>query len=419
MGRLSRLAGLGVRAGVGLVRGRAGGEGAAKQAAEVLGTLRGLAAKMGQMASYVDGVVPEGQREAYEKALAALRDRAPTSSFPEVKAALEEELGAPLTELFASFDETPLASASMAQVHKAVLPDGRAVAVKVQHPGIARAVESDLANVGLLTSLGGALGGGRFEPGALLDVVRARFREELDYTLEAKNLLHFTRVHDGDHGVRLPALVPERSTGRVLTTSLVTGLSFEQAVAAPEALRGQWCEVLWRFVFRGNLVGGLFNADPHPGNYVFHEDGTVTFLDFGCCQPIEARRVKAARALHRAAVTGDEALFQERAHAMLGTPPGRLRAPLGAYMRLCFEPLFAPPYRITRTYAARLMEDFRAISRAALTTPKDEFLTMPPDMLFMNRLQFGFYSVLARLDAEVDYVASERIILDALSAEGG
>ena len=156
LGRLVKMAGVGARTGASLLLSR-DGEGAAQQAAEVLGTLRGLAAKAGQMVSYEDGLVPETHRASYETALRTLRTAAPTSSPAAIRAVVEEDLGAPIGELFARWEEEPFASASIGQVHRATLLDGRDVAVKVQHPGIARAVESDLENASVLQGIVGAL----------------------------------------------------------------------------------------------------------------------------------------------------------------------------------------------------------------------------------------------------------------------
>src|SRR5262245_38243977 len=152
IGRVARLASLGARTGASLLVSRTG-QGAAEHAAEVLGTLRGLAAKVGQMASYVDGVVPEAHRAAYESALRKLRDAAPTSSIAAIRTLVENELGAPIDRLFSEWSDEPFASASIGQVHRARLEDGRAVAVKVQHPGIDRAVESDLTNADVLRAM--------------------------------------------------------------------------------------------------------------------------------------------------------------------------------------------------------------------------------------------------------------------------
>jgi len=384
------------------------GHGGAKHAAEVLGTLRGLAAKVGQMASYVDGIVPEGQRDAYEASMKALLAAAPKSSAAQVRARVEEELGAPVDRLFARWDDDPIASASIGQVHAAALADGREVAVKVQHPGIARAVESDLANAGFLEGLAGAMGGQRLEAKKIFAVVRQRFREELDYRLEARRLGRFAVLHQGDPKVRVPALVPSHSTERVLTTELARGATFDEACAAAVDERRHWARTLWRFVFKGTLVGGMLNADPHPGNYVFHPAGAVTFLDYGCIQELDPQRQARARGVHRAALAGDEDAFGRAVREMVASKPGRLEDMAVAYTRRCFEPLFASPYRITRAYAASLVDGMRDMGSAAFKAKDDEFFTMPADMLFTNRLQFGFYSVLARLDVDADYASVER-----------
>ncbi len=410
LSRFARLAATGVRTGAGLVLDRDGSN-TAKRAAEALGTLRGLAAKIGQMASYVDGVVPEEHRQAYETALSTLRAQAPTSSRASIHAAVREELGAPVGELFAEWDDVPLASASIGQVHRARLHDGREVAVKVQHPGIRRAVESDLASASVLETLASLGVGRRFETGEVLAVIKARFREELDYELEADRIGKFAAVHAGDPTIRIPALVASRSGKGVLTTELVRGLTFEEACAASEDERRAWAETLWRFVFKGNLLGGHFNADPHPGNYIFHEDGNVTFLDFGCVQAIEPVRQRAVRALHRAAVRREEATFRGCVRAVIGSRPGGLEEKAIDYTRRCFIPLFDSPHRITRPYAASLMDEMKSLALDARTADAGEFFTMPPDMVFINRLQFGFYSVLARLDVAVDYSAVEEAFL--------
>ena len=222
IGRLARLAALGARTGVSAIVGAE--KTAAERAADVLGTMRGLAAKVGQMGSYVDGLVPEDKREAYETSLKVLRAQAPRSSTAEIRSLVESELGAPLDRLFASWEDVPIASASIGQVHRATTTDGHAVAVKVQHPGVDAAVEADLGNAGVLEAIGGALGGRRFDSKAFFEVVAARFREELDYTLEAERLRAFAAVHAGDPTVHVPAVHDALSSRRVLTTELVTGL---------------------------------------------------------------------------------------------------------------------------------------------------------------------------------------------------
>jgi predicted unusual protein kinase regulating ubiquinone biosynthesis (AarF/ABC1/UbiB family) len=164
-------------------------------------------------------------------------------------------------------------------------------------------------------------------------------------------------------------------------------------------------------VFKGNLVGGIFNADPHPGNYLFADDGVVSFLDFGCCEPITGERQQHARGLHLAALERDEAEFRKYAALLLHTKGGEWEELSCGYSRLCFEPIFASPFRITRPFAASLVHRLKDIGKKARSLPKNEHIPIPRGMVFMNRLQFGFYSVLARLDVEVDYAEVERRFL--------
>lgn len=423
LGRLARLAGAGLRAGVSMVS-DSEGEAAAKHAAEVFGTLRGLAAKVGQMASYVDGVVPEGQRAAYETAMKGLRAAAPTSSFVEIKRQIEEELRGPLDELFVRFDETPIASASIGQVHRASIAPERGgrdeaieVAVKVQHPGIVKAIDSDLANAGMLQMVLGSMVGKKFKTKEQLEMVRQRFREELDYGLEAERLRMFARFHEGDDTIAIPRVHGHRSSMRVLTSDFMHGAPFDDACAADPRDRRLWAEAMWRFVYKGNLVHQHFNADPHPGNYLFR-DGSVVFLDFGCVQPIPDQNIRWARVMHKAAQDRDESAFANGFMQLLQARPGRLSKIAVAYTRLCFEPLWHRPYRITRPYVVSIVERTKEMALEARKVDEDEFFAMPEDMLFVNRLQFGFYSVLARLDVEADYSGVERAfwpLVDAMS----
>jgi len=410
LGRMARLAALGVRTGAGMVLGRSD-EAAADQAAAVLGNLRGLAAKLGQMASYVDGLVPESKRDTFEASLKVLRAQAPRSKPDEIRALVEEQLGAPIDRLFDEWDDAPIASASIGQVHRA-RHEGLEVAVKVQHPGVRKAIESDLSSASVLEGLGAMVGTRRFDSKIHLAVLKERFREELDYVLEAERLSAFARLHEGDPTIRIPRLVKERSAKSVLTTQMMYGASLEEIVTKPAETRRSYAETLWRYVFKGNLVGGMFNADPHPGNYLFQDDGSIAFLDYGCVQVIPQKRHEHARALHRAALVGDEKEFETCVSHLLDAKPGELERLARGYSRKCFEPLFGSPYRVTRAYAASLVEAMKAMAMSARKLPDDQVFTMPAEMLFMNRLQFGFYSVLARLDVEVDYARVERSFMD-------
>ena len=412
------LAKVGARAGASWAASR-GVDAAAKRSAEVLGNLRGLAAKIGQTASYVDGLIPPEQRETYEKALKTLQKATPASSYESVSKIIEQDLGASVSELFLQFEETPSASASIGQVHRATLPDGTRVAVKVQHEGIDEAVESDLKNIGMLEGVISLAGPRGLEAKPIFEEVIRRFRAELDYRAEARQQQAFREFHSGDELIRLPAVFNHMSSRRVLTTEWVDGLTMDEAMTQPEELRALYAQALWRFVFRGNLVGGAFNADPHPGNYIFHPDGTVHFLDFGCVQPIsDSTRHHAVRA-HQAALIDDLSGFDAAIAAMLKTQGGAFGEASRIYTRRLFEPLLTNNYRLTRDYAAGLIKAAQVMKKS-MTAKDGSFVSPPPQLALMNRLQFGFYSVLALLDVEVSYRDVERGFLpEAAQTQSG
>lgn len=415
IGRLARLAQVGARSGAALLRDRPS-DVAARKAADALGQLRGLATKVGQMASYVDGLVPEAHQGAYGRWMKGLQSAAPQSSPAEIKALVEEQLGAPIDALFAEWSDGPIASASVGQVHRARLADGRPVAVKVQHPGIIEAMNSDLRNAGLVESALGTMAGMRkFNSREVLEEIRARFREELDYGLEAERQQAFGAFFTDDPQVHVPAVIADRSAARVLTTELVEGLDFDAACAADEATRAEWGRTLWRFVYKSNLVGGLFNADPHPGNYFFQPDGRVAFIDFGCVQQLVPERRERAAALHRAAHRRDREAFHAAARLLLDLEGGRYEGRALAYIERCFAPFFEAPFRITRPYVAELVGLMRGLIVDFRKGKDDGYVPLPPGMFFINRLQFGFYSIMARLDVELDYIAIERGFLPGSS----
>ena len=417
-GRLARLAAAGARTGSTLLFAKDARKGAARSAA-ILGQLRGAAAKVGQMVSYVDGLVPPEHRDAFESTMGMLRDAAPQSSPEEIRSLLESQLGESISDLFSEWDDEPMASASIGQVHRAKLPDGTPVAVKVQHPGIIEAMESDLKNAAVVEAIIASMGMAKFDSKRLTEEVKDRFREELDYNLEADRQEAFTAIHAGDSRIRIPRIIDTHSSSRVLTAELITGRNFDQARTAPEELRRSWAETLWCFVYRANLVGGMFNADPHPGNYYFQDDGGVGFLDFGCVQPIPDERRLIAANLHYAAASRDKERFAECACEMLQTQGGLYEEMAIEYVTHCFRPLSESPFHITQVFAAELVDRFKTMTASLMRSSHDQFVPLPPGILFLNRLQFGFYSVLARMDVSVDYRAQEATYIhQALGEEG-
>lgn len=408
--RVAKLARIGAGTGLGIVTGKST-EILAEQATAVLSSMRGLAAKLGQMASTVEGILPESIEQQFSDALARLRDHTETSPYADVVAVIEQELGRPITECFRQFEPTPIASASIGQVHRAVLPDERVVAVKVQHPGIERAVENDLLNARLIERFAGSLVPKGFNVDRVFDEVSARLREELDYRIEAEHQIRFAHMHRHVPEAIVPSVVSSHSTRRVITTELCEGRSLEQVISqASVAERCAYASTLWRFVFRSILVGGEFNADPHPGNYLFAEAPRIVFLDFGCVQRLSEPRRIAARAVHEAAANRDERAFGAAVRRLLETKAGPLEKLMIGFTRLAFEPLFSSPFHISRGYLRGLFNyardsKFEVLRHRAVATP------FPPELALINRLQFGFYSLLARLDVTLDYTAIQREIL--------
>jgi predicted unusual protein kinase regulating ubiquinone biosynthesis (AarF/ABC1/UbiB family) len=254
--------------------------------------MRGAAMKIGQVLSTVDfTAIPEDQREEFKATLAALRDDVPPLPFDAVSALIEEELDRPVEDAFASFEETAFAAASIGQVHRAVTHDGRAVAVKVQYPGVDEAIKADLDNSGLIFgALGLAFPG--LDPGPLVDEIRARVAEELDYRNEARNQQLFVDYYRDHPFIHVPEVLMHLSTGQVLTTELAEGARFSELLTWSQHERNLAAEAIDRFVFRSLYRLNAFNGDPHPGNYLFRPGGQVTFLDFGLVKHFTADEVE-------------------------------------------------------------------------------------------------------------------------------
>jgi predicted unusual protein kinase regulating ubiquinone biosynthesis (AarF/ABC1/UbiB family) len=372
------------------------------RSADHLANLRGLGAKAGQMAGYIEGLVPESRNAVFRAAMGRLQEGTTASPPRAVRDLVEAELGRSIEQAFSEWEDSPFASASIGQVHRARLHDGKPVAVKVQHPGIEQAIEQDLKNAASAERLFAGLLPGSGMVDRLFDAVLARFREELDYQHEARNLAEFTELHRGDHGIQLPRCIADHSTRRVLTTQYFRGETLERAVRHASGFRQHYAETLWRFVTRSILHGGAFNADPHPGNYLFNKDGKVVFLDFGCVERLGEARREVAGALRLAAVQRDEAAFRVAVTEWFQARGGPHEAAVQRFMRLCFEPIFASPYRVTSAYAASVVQGVREL-KSVLLSRTAATVTFPVETVLLNRLQFGLYSVLARLDVEVDY----------------
>jgi predicted unusual protein kinase regulating ubiquinone biosynthesis (AarF/ABC1/UbiB family) len=248
----------------------------AAQVTEALGNMKGALMKIGQMVSYLDSGVAPAVREA----LASLQQDAPPMSAELTAQVVERELGDTPDRVFLEWDPVPIASASIGQVHRAITRDERAVAVKVQYPDVDQAIRSDLDNAGMLVGGLGMMYPG-LEPGPLLEEIRARVIEELDYLQEARNQQLFADYYRGHPFIHVPDVRAEWSTARVLTTDLADGVRFDEMATWDQEERNLAAEAVYRFVFRSLYRLHAFNGDPHPGNYLFRPGGQVTFLDFG------------------------------------------------------------------------------------------------------------------------------------------
>ena len=307
----------------------------AEQVAAALGNMKGALMKVGQMASYLDQGLPEPVREA----LAQLQSDAPPMA-PELAAeVVEAELGAPPQEIFAEWDPVPIAAASIGQVHRAITRDDRAVAVKVQYPGIADAIRSDLANADLLFG-GLELIFQGMDSKPIVEEIKERVVEELDYHFEADNQSLFADYYRDHPFIHVPDVVRELSTGRVLTSDLATGERLETVLTWSEEERGLAAEAIYRYVFRSLYRLHAFNGDPHPGNYLFRPGGQVTFLDYGLVKrftPAEVsmfERMIVAMVLHNDIGAYRELLAEEgllRDHARFSDEQ------LSAYFRHFYE----------------------------------------------------------------------------------
>jgi predicted unusual protein kinase regulating ubiquinone biosynthesis (AarF/ABC1/UbiB family) len=312
-----------------------------------------------------------------------------------------DELGAPPREVFAEWDPLAFAAASIGQVHRAITRDGRAVAVKVQYPGIARSITSDLRNVGLLRRIVGAAFPG-LDTRSFVDEVAVRLAEEVDYLREAESQELFARYYDDHPYIRVPHVIPELSTARVLTSELVSGASFEDLVGWDQHERDLAAETIHRFVFRSLYRLHAFNGDPHPGNYLFHGGGRVTFLDFGLTKLFtDADLEPLVDAVRFLVIEKDYEAFRaalERAGFLRPGAPVDTSVVVDRFALFYSTALRDERMTITPEFASAIVRRFFD-ARGPLAPYSD----VPREYVIMQRINLGLYALLGSLHATANW----------------
>jgi predicted unusual protein kinase regulating ubiquinone biosynthesis (AarF/ABC1/UbiB family) len=389
---------------------------AAAKMVETLGQMKGAAMKVGQFASFIDTeFIPEEYRETYQEALSKLRSEAPPMPWEDVeKVLLEEYDGQSVEELFGSFEREAFAAASIGQVHRAEMLDGRKVAVKIQYPGIAAALEADLGNAGMLVRMARMIAPG-IDAKSVIRELRERVLEELDYELEAQNQRSFARAYKGHPFIYVPDVITRLSRRRVLVTEFVEGIGFDEIREMDQEARNRFGEIVFRGSFGAVYHLQHFNADPHPGNYLLMEDGRVAFLDFGMTKKLDRDQIELEQRVIDAAATGDPGNLMTALHDL-----GFVRDP-------------------TKLDAERLMEHVRAIGGwyledrevevdpvvvmrmiEATHDPRSEYFelmrqeSVPAEELMGRRMEIGVVAVLGQLRAKRNW---HRIIREWVYAD--
>ncbi len=369
----------------------------AEDVATTLGAMKGVLMKIGQMASYVD----DGLSPAVRRTLSRLQDSVPPMS-PELAAAvIQEELGLSPEEAFARWDPEPIAAASIGQVHRAITHDGRAVAVKVQYPGIAETIAADLGNVALLRRMLRITAPAQDVDGLIAEL-SDRVLEELDYRREAENQRLIAAYYDGHPTIIVPKIIDELSTRRLVTSELADGARFAELANWSQAERDLAAETIYRFTFRSLYDVHAFNGDPHPGNYLFHGGGRVTFLDFGLVKHFSMEELRPLVDMVRyLCVEQNPEGFRA---GMVDAGFLRPDAPVSTetvveHMAVFYDTVRRPgPLTITGDYASAVVRRFFDVR-----SPLAQWVSVPRSYVILQRINLGLFAILGELTATADW----------------
>ena len=375
----------------------------AEQIFKVLGELKGGAMKLGQALSIFEAALPPEIAGPYRATLTKLQESAPPLPARTVHRVLAEDLGADWRDRFIEFDDQPAAAASIGQVHKAVWYDGRQVAVKIQYPGAGQALIGDFNQLSRAGRLFGMLMPG-LDVKPLLDELKDRISEELDYELEAMSQQMFADAYAGDPDIYVPNVVT--STGQVLVSEWMDGTPLSRIIAeGSKEQRDRAGILLVRFLFSGPSRAGLLHADPHPGNFRLLDDGRLGVLDFGAVDRLPGGLPRffgrLLRIMHEDDPDTEEVERELRANGFLR--PGihvDLEA-LQAFLAPLAEPSKVDSFKFTREWMreeASRVTDMRAgnISRQ---------FNVPPSYVLIHRVSTAGIGVLCQLECEGEFRA--------------
>jgi predicted unusual protein kinase regulating ubiquinone biosynthesis (AarF/ABC1/UbiB family) len=384
--------------------------------------MKGAAMKLGQVMSFLDvGLVPEEYREEFQRKLGELRDAAPKVSLRNMQRVIEEEYDEPLSEVFDAFDPEPIAAASIGQVYRARLHDGRDVAVKVQYPGVAAAVRADMQNLGMILRLMKRVAPG-LDAKAIAQEIRERIGEELDYELEAANQRTLARIFRGHPFIYVPAVITALSRERVMVSEFVEGRGFEELKGISQEERDRLGEIIFRFYFGCMYRHRQFSGDPHPGNFMLLDDGRVAFLDFGLFKRINAAVAEFELEGQRLTALGDgERLIEHLASGGFLAEPARYKP----------EKIIEQALDITWWYTVdeyvELQPEIATQVMIDMSDPRSRHYAqmrhenLPPEHLFGRRTEMLTLAVMSQLRARGNWhrIAREWMFGDEPATELG
>ncbi|NRA98487.1 MAG: AarF/ABC1/UbiB kinase family protein [Rhodobacteraceae bacterium] len=363
-----------------------------------LARMRGAAMKVGQLVSMDPGEMLPPELAEIMARLRADADHMPPKQLRDV---LDANWGRGWRQKFAKFDVRPIAAASIGQVHRATLPDGRVVAVKVQYPGVRASIDSDVANVGALMKMSGLVPTG-MAVGPLLDEAKRQLREEADYAREAGELSHFGALLIGDDRFLVPGVVPELSTEDVLVMEFAEGVPIEDVASADQATRDHVAETLIALLLRELFEFRAMQTDPNFANYRYNpETGQIVLLDFGATRYFSTDLVAHYRALMAAGLNEDRAGLRTQALQIgffdASNAPHHQDGVLDM-MEIAFDLL-----RSREPVAPGDPELLRRMRAAGEALAMDrEFVHVPPmDVLYLQRKFAGMFLLCAKLQARV------------------